>query len=125
VSTTPRPKRSGRCLSVELAPELLAQLREVAAARGQTLAELVRRALAELVAAADPQAGPAAGRGLAERVAQLEASTAELLQTVAQLQAQGPAPRSPGRVNTAPRSGDASSPVRVMPAAAIHDSERP
>jgi hypothetical protein len=51
-------------------------------------------------------------------VAQLEASTAELLQAVAQLQAHGPAPRSPGRVNAAPRTGDASSPVRVMPAAA-------
>ncbi len=64
------------------------------------------------------RAGLAGGSGLAERVAQLEASTAELLQAVAQLQAQGQPPRSPGRVNVAPRSGDAASPVRVMPAAA-------
>jgi predicted transcriptional regulator len=66
-----RPDRAGRCLSVELAPELLAQLRELATARGQTLAELVRRALADLVTA--PGSDP-----LADRLAAIEARLAAL-----------------------------------------------
>ncbi len=66
-----RPARAGRCLSVELEPELRAQLKALADARGQTLAELVRRALAELVAAAgDQQAKP---DRLADRLAAIEA----------------------------------------------------
>jgi predicted transcriptional regulator len=66
-----RPERAGRCLSVDVAPELRAQLRELAADRGQTLAELVRRALAEVVAA--PGADP-----LADRLAAIEARLAAL-----------------------------------------------
>ncbi len=66
-----RPERAGRCLSVEVAPELLAQLRQLAAARGQTLAELVRLALAEVVAA--PGADP-----LADRLAAIEARLSAL-----------------------------------------------
>jgi predicted transcriptional regulator len=66
-----RPDRAGRCLSVELEPDLRAQLRELATARGQTLAELVRRALADLVTA--PGADP-----LADRLAAIEARLAAL-----------------------------------------------
>ena len=75
MTPAPRPERSGRCLSVELAPELLAQLRELAAARGQTLAELVRRALADLVAAADSEHRP---DPLADRLAAIEARLSAL-----------------------------------------------
>jgi predicted transcriptional regulator len=75
VSTTPRPARKGRCLSVELAPELLTQLRELADARGQSLAELVRRALADLVAAADSEHRP---DPLADRLAAIEARLSAL-----------------------------------------------
>jgi hypothetical protein len=101
-------------LNLKLPGAVLAHWRAQAQAQGLSVRDWL---LAQLAPAAGPQAGPAGGSGLPERVAQLEASTAELLQAVAQLQAQGPAPRSPGRVNAAPRSGDPSSPVRVMPAA--------
>ena len=67
---SPRPARAGRCLSVELEPDLRAQLQALAAARGQTMAELVRRALAELVATAGPDPRP---DPLADRLAAIEA----------------------------------------------------
>jgi plasmid stability protein len=67
---SPRPARSGRCLSVEVPAELLEALRAAAADRGQPLAELVRRILAAAVA------GPAAAPGpdpLADRLEAIEA----------------------------------------------------
>jgi hypothetical protein len=72
----PRSVRAGRCLSVEVPPELLAALRAAAAERGQTLAELVRRTLTAEVAQG-PAAGPPAA-DLAERVAVIEARLSAL-----------------------------------------------
>jgi hypothetical protein len=72
----PRSVRAGRCLSVEVPPELLAALRAAAAERGQTLAELVRRTLAAEVAQG-PAGGPPAA-GLADRVVALEVAVEEL-----------------------------------------------
>ena len=71
----PRPARSGRCLSVEVPPELLEALRAAAADRGQTLAELVRRTLAAAVAAPAAEPGPDL---LADRLAAIEARLSAL-----------------------------------------------
>ena len=102
-------------LNLKLPPAVLAHWRAQAQAQGLS----VRDWLVSITAPpAGPETGPPGRGALADRLAQLERSTADLAAAVAQLQAQGPAPRSPGRVSPAPRSGDAPSPVRVMPAAA-------
>jgi hypothetical protein len=79
-------------LNLKLPPVVLAHWRAQAQAQGLS----VRDWLVSITAPpADPETGPPSRGALAERVAQLEALTAELGQTVAQLQAQGLAPRSP------------------------------
>jgi hypothetical protein len=82
-------------LNLKLPGPVLAHWRAQAQAQGLSVRDWL---IAQLAPAAGPGAGPAGGSGLAERVAQLEASTAELLQAVAQLQTPRPAPRSPERV---------------------------
>lgn len=79
-------------LNLKLPPAVLAHWRAQAQAQGLS----VRDWLVSITAPpADPETGPPGRDALADRVAQLEARTAELGQTVAQLQAQGTAPRSP------------------------------
>jgi hypothetical protein len=102
-------------LNLKLPPAVLADWRAQAAAQGLS----VRDWLVSITAPpADPETGPPGRGALADRVAQLEALTAGIGQALAQLEALRQAPRSPARVSPAPRSGDAPSPVRVMPAAA-------
>lgn len=69
---SPRPAREGRCLSVELPPELRAAIKAAADQRGQTLAAWVRAALAAAVAAPPPGASAAADPALADRLATIE-----------------------------------------------------
>lgn len=95
-------------LAIQAPPELLERVRAAAAARGQTVTRLLIGWIEAGLAGELPGPGAAAGGAeLLERVAALEAITAEL--------AQGLAPRSPNRVSPAPRTGVAPSPVRVMP----------
>lgn len=65
---SPRPDREGRCLSVELPPELRAAVKAAADSQGQTLAAWTRAALAAAVAAPRPGADPS----LADRLAAIE-----------------------------------------------------
>lgn len=79
-------------LNLKLPPSVLAHWRAQAAAEGLS----VRDWLVSITApSAAPQAGTAGGSALGNRVAQLELRTADLAATVAQLQARGPALRSP------------------------------
>lgn len=102
-------------LNLKLPPAVLAHWKAQAAAQRLS----VRDWLVSLTAPpADPQAGPSGRAGLADRVAHLEALTAELRQAVAQLQAQGPARQSPKRASPAPRSGEGPSLQGVIPSGA-------
>ena len=117
-------------LAIQAPPELLERVRAAAAARGQTVTRLLLGWIEAGLAGDLPAPG---GAGLAERVAELEATTAELRAAVAQLQASprratrppalspppaGEAP-SPERVSDAPRTGDLPPP----PAGAITTAE--
>ncbi len=82
-------------INLKLPAEVADRWRAQAAAQGLSVRDWL---LAQLEAPTAPAAGPAGGDGLADRLAQLEARTAELGEAVAQLLAQGPAPRSPERV---------------------------
>jgi hypothetical protein len=76
---------------------------------------------------ADPQTGSAGAAGLADRVAQLEAVTADLGAQLAKLQAQGPTPRSTRPVaaaKSAPaaaatRSAELPAPTGAIPTAEL------
>lgn len=86
-------------LNLKLRPEVVAHWQAQAAAQGMS----VRDWLVSIAgpAAAAPGPGPAAGDGLADRVAQLEATAAELREAVAELQQSRP-PRSPRPAPPAP-----------------------
>ena len=71
-----RPAREGRCLSVEVEPELRAAIKAAADRQGQTLAAWVRAALAAAVAAGGPS--PAAPPARADRLAAIEARLSAL-----------------------------------------------
>lgn len=85
-------------LNLKVPPAVLDHWRAQAAAQGVSVRDW-------LVSIAGPTAapgpGPAAGDGLADRVAQLEAAAAELREAVAQLQQARP-PRSPRPAPAAP-----------------------
>jgi hypothetical protein len=85
-------------LNLKVPPAVLDHWRVQAAAQGVSVRDW-------LVSIAGPTAapgpGPAAGDGLADRVAQLEAAAAELREAVAQLQQARP-PRSPRPASAAP-----------------------
>jgi len=77
---------------------------------------------------AEPQAGSGGAAGLADRVAQLEAVTADLGAQLAKLQAQDVAPRSPRPVvarrdvpqsPAAPRSAELPAPAGAIPTAEL------
>jgi len=85
-------------LAIQAPPELLERVRAAAAARGQTVTRLLIGWIEAGLAGELPGPGAAVGGAdLLERVAALEAITAELAQGLA------------------PRTGGAPSPVRVMP----------
>ncbi len=79
-------------LNLKLPPEVLSQWRSDAAAQGLSVRDWL---ISITTPTAAPAPGPAGGAALADRVAQLEALTAELAQAVAQLEAQRLPPRSP------------------------------
>ena len=85
-------------LNLKVSPAVFDHWRAQAAAQGLSVRDW-------LVSIAGPDAAPvprtAGGDLLADRVAQLEAAAAELRGAVAQLQAQGPPPRSPRPVPVA------------------------
>jgi hypothetical protein len=105
-------------LAIQAPPELLERLRAAAEAKGQTLTRLVIGWIEAGLAGGLPAPGAAGGGELLERVAQLEADTAELRALVAQLQTQAAAPRSPRRGSPSiTPTGEGLSPERVSPAA--------
>jgi len=96
-------------LNLKLPPAVLADWRRRAreAGHGDSVRDWL---LATLAPAAAPPAGPAGGAELADRVAQLEAATAELREALAQPR------RSPERVNPSiTQTGEQPSPDRVEP----------
>jgi hypothetical protein len=100
-------------LNLKLPAEVADSWRAQAAAQGLSVRDWL---LAQLEAPTAPAAGPAGGDGLADRLAQLEARTAELGEAVAQLEAQGPAHRSPYRVAPSiARTGGGLSPDQGSP----------
>ena len=102
-------------LAIQAPPELLERLRAAAAARGQTVTRLLLGWIEAGLAGDLPAPGAGGGAELLERVAALEASTAQLAAAVAQLQASPR--RSPQRVTPSiPLPGEAPSPERVSPA---------
>jgi hypothetical protein len=106
-------------LAIQAPPELLERLRAAAEARGQTVTRLLIGWIEAGLAGGVPAPGPAGGGAeLVERLAVLEALTADLAQAVAELRARGPAPRSPRRVSPSPpHTGEGPSPDQVSPAA--------
>jgi hypothetical protein len=75
-------------LNLKVPPAVLDHWRAQAAANGLSVRDW-------LVSVAGPAAVPAGGDRLADRVARLEGTAAELREAVALLHAQGPPPRSP------------------------------
>lgn len=110
-------------LNLKLSPVVLADWRRRAreAGHGDSVRDWL---VATLAPAAEPQAVPAGGSELLERLQALEATTAQLAAAVAQLQASPR--RSPQRVSPSiPPPGEAPSPERVSPATPTGDLPPP
>ena len=95
-----------RQINLKVPPAVLDHWRAQAAAQGVS----VRDWLVSIAGpTAAPGSGPAAGDGLADRVAQLETAAAELREAVAQLQARPP--RSPRPASAAPPAAPVPAPA--------------
>jgi hypothetical protein len=102
-------------LNLKVSPAVLDHWRAQAAAQGVS----IRDWLVSIAGpAATPSVGPAAPDALADRVARLEAATAELREAVAQLEARPP--RSP-RPAPAPAAAPADLPADGIETAALAD----
>jgi len=103
-----------RQLNLKLRPEVAAHWEAQAEAKGMKVREWL---LSIAGPTAAPGPGPAAGDGLADRVARLEAATAELREALAQLQEARP-PQSPRPAPAAPPAAPVP-PLAAMPADGI------
>jgi|LakMenEpi03Aug12_release.lakeMendotaPanAssembly.Ray.scaffolds.fasta_scaffold30449_8 hypothetical protein len=115
-------------LAIQAPPELLERLRAAAAARGQTVTRLLLSWIEAGLAGDLPAPGAGGGAELLERVAALEATTAELRVAVAQLQAsprRPPRPVGPSISRTGEGRPGSPSPERVSPATPAGDQPAP
>ena len=113
-------------INLKVPPTVAAHWRAQAAAHGLSVRDWL---LSITAPPAEPQAGSGGPAGLADRVAQLEALTADLQAQLTQLQAQEATPRSPRPVVTArkdappspaaPRSADLPAPSGAIPTAEL------